>query len=187
MIRRTVSGRKPARGYSARPAGRPAGPRPVQPWRRPMHCTCAGVVTVRRPRLGRRGGALAGGLAAASRWQVSWLGHHRHTADVPGKKSRGRAHQAGRGGKVLDSSTTAKSRLRLARRAEVGRWWGGRERPAQWHSYGGQLRGSGGVLGGGLAARGGGEGGDCECGVGAGRKAWCRGKFSGRRHAAAPF
>jgi hypothetical protein len=61
-----------------------------------MHCTCAGVVTVRRPRLGRRGGALAGGLAAASRWQVSWLGHHRHTADVPGKKSRGRAHQRGR-------------------------------------------------------------------------------------------
>jgi hypothetical protein len=99
MIRRTVLGPKPARGYSARPAGRPAGPRPgvAQPARSSRGGgPCAARAPAWSPRVGRRGGALAGGPAAASRWQVSWLGHHRHTADVPGKKSRGRAHQGGR-------------------------------------------------------------------------------------------
>jgi hypothetical protein len=51
---------------------------------------------------------------------------------------------------------------------EVGRRWGGGERPTRWRSGGGRLQRGGGVLGGGPTARGGGEGGDCGCGVGAG-------------------
>jgi hypothetical protein len=42
-----------------------------------------------------RGGALAGGPAAASRRQGSRLEHHRHAADAPGKKSGCGAHRGG--------------------------------------------------------------------------------------------
>jgi hypothetical protein len=65
--------------------------------------------------------------------------------------------------------------MRRARRAEaglteeVGRRWGGGEWPAQRRSDGGRLRRSVDVLGGGPAARGGGEG-DCGSGVKAKKK-----------------
>jgi hypothetical protein len=70
--------------------------------------------------------------------------------------------------------------MHRARRAEAGlteevrRRWGGGKRPAQRHSVGGWLRWGGGVLGGGPAARGRGEGGNYGRGVGAEEKTWCR-------------
>jgi hypothetical protein len=106
----------------------------------------------------RSEGRLGHGLAARSSRGGGPCAHqHGHCAQVG----------ALTGGKVLGWSTTVTRQMHQARRAEVGlteevgRRWGGGKRPARWRSAGGQLWSGGDILGGGPAARGGGEGGDC--------------------------
>jgi hypothetical protein len=80
----------------------PAGPRPGSP-AQPSGATglrgvlraCAGAVTTRRPRAGRRGGVLTGGLAVAQRRQGVAEDLEGVTGKVPGKEERTRAHQNG--------------------------------------------------------------------------------------------
>jgi hypothetical protein len=56
---------------------------------------CAGVVTTRRPRTGRHGGALAGDSAVASQWQGVARDLEGGTREVPGKDEGAGAHQSG--------------------------------------------------------------------------------------------
>jgi hypothetical protein len=64
---------------------------------------------------------------------------------------------------------------------EVGRRWGGGERPARRRSDGGRLQQGGGILEGSPMARDIVEGGDCERGIRAEKKTWHGGEKSRRR------
>jgi hypothetical protein len=63
--------------------------------RGPLQRARAGAVTTRRPRAGRRGGALAGGTTLARQWQGVTEDLERATGEVPGKKERAGAHRNG--------------------------------------------------------------------------------------------
>jgi hypothetical protein len=100
----TVLDRKPAQGYSPRDvetcharlaetATRPRpggltqrGKRPVWPAATRARRARAGVVTTRRPRVGRRSGALADGSTMARRWQGVAEDLEGATGEVPGKE-----------------------------------------------------------------------------------------------------
>jgi hypothetical protein len=120
------------------------------------------------------GGLLHTGETGPTRpggWPAVWVPHagrgHR-AARVPGaarwRIGRGARWWTGHD-KVLGSSTTAKRRLHRAiglkagLTEEVGRQWGGGERPARWRSIGGRLWWGGGGLRGSWAMRGGARGG----------------------------
>jgi hypothetical protein len=73
---------------SARPGGLPCAVGRKAGWACRVCCTWS-------PRVGRRGGALAGGLVTTSRRQSLGLEHHGRAADAPGKGSGGCAHRCG--------------------------------------------------------------------------------------------
>jgi hypothetical protein len=116
-----VSGQNPAHATVHSPAachawsaGRPVGPwpgGPVQPQMRLAQCAWS-------PRAGRRGGALAGGLMAASRRQGLGLKRHDYAADAPGMESGGRAHRGG--GTTMGRSDSSVWRRAVASSPEGG-------------------------------------------------------------------